>query len=423
MRRKLLTTLLLAGLPVLSMTALTPDPDNGGLTLPDGFAALVVHEGVGPLARHLHVRDNGDIYIRFRRTIDGSGIAALRDEDGDGRADRIERFTETRGTTVDEFEGYLYFSAFEGVSRVPVPENGELLPTGEIETVVEGFTPPRSHADKVFAISPAGDLYVNVGAPSNACQEHQRSRGSPGLDPCPQLERHAGVWKFDARQTDQTQEGDGVRYATGFRNLIALAWNESADALFGIQHGRDQLSMLFPDLYTDEENAQLPAEEFHRIDEGSNAGWPYTYWDQIRGERMIAPEYGGDGLTPSDNPAYQEPFQSFPGHYAPNDLVFYEGDPFPERYRHGAFVAFHGSWNRAPLEQRGFKVTFSPLDENGVPTGDWEDFAVGFPMREVVRSVRDARHRPCGLAVGPDGSLYVSDSVSGKLWRIFYVGD
>jgi mono/diheme cytochrome c family protein len=113
---------------------------------------------------------------------------------------------------------------------------------------------------------------------------------------------------------------------------------------------------------------------------------------------------------------------AFPGHWAPNDLLFYEGDQFPTHYKHGAFIAFHGSTNRSPYPQAGYFVCFVPF-VNGKPAAEWEVFADGFAQVDPVVNVSDAVYRPMGLAMGPDGSLYISDSRKGKIWRIMYKGD
>ena len=143
------------------------------------------------------------------------------------------------------------------------------------------------------------------------------------------------------------------------------------------------------------------------------------YYDHIQGKKLLGPEYGGDGSEVGRCSGTEDPILAFPGHWAPNDLIFYDGDQFPERYREGAFIAFHGSWNRAPLEQKGFNVIFAPF-EYGRPVGDYEVFADSFAGAAPIEAPGDARHRPMGLAEGLDGSLYVSDSVKGRIWRIVY---
>lgn len=393
-------------------------PDNDGLVLPAGFKAVVVADSVGQ-ARHITVRENGDIYVALRSLKNGSGIVALRDTNMDGRADQTKYFGETSGTGIDIFADNLYFSSTTEVFRVPLDE--DLVPSGQVETVVTGFPEQRSHAAKSFAIDDHANLYVNVGGPSNACMEEARTKGSKGMDPCPQLEWQAGIWMFDATEINQNQQEDGYHYATGIRNAVAIDWNEAVDALYVVQHGRDQLNTLWPDYYTEEDNAVLPSEDFLLVRDGSNFGWPYTYYDGLKNKRMIAPEYGGDGVKTADPDQYDDPILAFPGHWAPNDLTFYKGDQFPERYREGAFIAFHGSWNRAPQPQAGYNIAFVPMSGD-LPSGDYEIFADGFPGIESFTAPSDAQSRPTGIAVGPDGSLYISDSVKGKIWRIVYVG-
>ena len=246
-------------------------------------------------------------------------------------------------------------------------------------------------------------------------------RGSPGQEPCPLLENHAGIWRFDAGKTGQSF-ADGERFVTGTRNVVALDWNPLAGEVYFAMHGRDQLHDLFPELYTAEHSAEVPGEELHRLRAGANYGWPYTYWDHQAGKRMVAPEYGGDGATPARDGEYEAPLLAFPGHWAPNDLLFYTADDgFPEEAQGGAFIAFHGSWNRAPLPQSGYHVVFVPF-EGGAPAGDWAVFADGFKGAEVLADSDDARSRAMGLAQGPDGALYIADSVRGRIWRVTYEG-
>ena len=394
------------------------DPGNGGITLPEGFCAMVVAENVGR-GRHLAVAANGDLYLALRNGDDAKGgIVALRDSDGDGRADLRERFGDDGGTGIALHNGYLYFT--EGESRIVRYRmtEGQLLPAGPREEIAT-LPVQRSHAGKGLAFDGRGGLYVNVGAPSNACQAEDRKEGVPGQNPCPLLEQHGGIWRFDENGTGQTQQNGGRLYATGFRQMLALDWHE--DSLYLVQHGRDQLNSLWPKFFTDEENAELPSEEFLRVTEGGTYSWPYCYHDWQQGKHVMMPEFGGDGTEEGDCAKYPPPLAAFPGHWAPNDLLFYTGTQFPEQYRGGAFVAFHGSWNRAPLPQGGYNVVFVPV-RGGKVTGQWATFADGFAGRTPLMNRDEAAARPTGLAQGPDGALYITDSLKGTIWRVVYRG-
>ena len=288
-----------AGAPEMEMASALPacEPDNGGLTLPAGFCALVVADNIGR-ARHLDVASNGDIYVRDRgnRGRDdydpGGGIIALRDADGDGRAETMERFADHYGTGLQLRGDHLYTSTTTEVYRYPMTA-GELLPTGDAELIVGGFPEQRGHSGKAFAFDDAGYVYVNVGAPSNACMEQARTRGSMGQAPCEQLVRQASVWRFDAATPGQTQEADGHQFVRGTRNIVGIAWDPASRAIYAVQHGRDALGSLWD--YGDEDNAEIPSEEFFRLRDGANFGWPYCYHDRFQGKRLLAPEYGGDG--------------------------------------------------------------------------------------------------------------------------------
>ena len=391
-----------------------------GITLPEGFSATVFAADIGPV-RHITVRDDGTVYGMLYRHAEEGGIVALKDEDGDGRADVTRYFGAGEGSGIGIHDGYLYFSTDIAVFRYKL-EEGEMVPVAAPETVISGFVEQNQHAAKPFTFDGAGNIHVNIGAPSNACQEETRVEGSPGMRPCPHLSGQAGIWRYAADKTGQAHPAAGHRYATGIRNGMALDWSLEAGALFFATHGRDQLKMLWEGLYSDEENAELPSEEFHRAEDGSNHGWPFTYWDPIRKQRMVGPEYGGDGKAVSGNSEYRAPLISFPGHWAPNGLKFYTGDAFPESYRGGPFLAFHGSWNRMPLPQGGFNIVFIPFAD-GAPTGDWSVFADGFAGADPLMSPGDAAYRPTGLAVAPDGALYIGADQGSRIWRVIYSGD
>ncbi len=429
MSRKLFTFFLFAALCVAGCArderggaaseALVCAEGNAGLSLPEGFCAVLVADSVGG-ARHMAVAENGDVFVALRNLKRGGGIAALRDSTGDGRADRLAYFGAPAGTGIGFHGDYLYFAPDTAVVRYRLAA-GALTPADtSYELIVSGFPQQGPHATKPFTFDNAGHMYVTVGAPSNNCADDSVQDRVVGLEPCPQIERQAGIWQFSADTPGQQQQS-GVHYVKGFRNALALDWHPAANKLYAVQHGRDVLSQNWPALYNDTLNAELPAEEFSSIDQGDDFGWPYCYYDHIQKKRVTAPEYGGDGRSADRCTAFRTPDVGLPGHWAPNDLVIYTGEQFPERYRNGAFIAFHGSWNRAPLPQGGYNVVFIPFVD-GKPTGAYEVFADGFAGVKPVASPGDALHRPTGLAVGPDGSLYVSDSVKGKIWRIIYRG-
>ena len=401
----------MAFIPVMAATAFGAGSD--GVTVPEGFTAAVVQEGQGT-GRHLAVAANGDIYLASR-----NGLSAQRDTNRDGKVDEVKTFGDVKGTEVRIFKNWLYVSDDVGVYRYPL-KKGELAPTGARETVVSEFPKERQHSDKTFALDGKGTLYVNVGAPSNSCQEKDRQAGSLGLNPCPILEKYGGVWVFDGTKLNQTP-ANGRRFATGMRNAVAIEWNDRQNALYSVIHGRDSIDTLFPALYNAEDNATRQAEEFHLIADGGDYGWPYTFVDNKLGKRVLAPEYGGDAKKEPEAGKYPDPLVAYPAHWAPNDLLFYSGKNFPAKYQGGAFIAFHGSWNRAPEPQAGYKVVFQPM-KDGKPSGAYEIFIDGFAGEMADNSPRNAKYRPVGLAVGPDGSLYVSDSQKGRIWKISHTG-
>ncbi len=401
-------------LHLVKVAGVTADADNAGLKLAAGFGALKVADGLGK-ARHIAVTAQGDVYVKMNgRVAEGKGILRLRDTNGDGKVDETTSFGNYNGTGIVIKNGYLYASSDEQVFRYKLNDKGEV--TGAQELIVTGLLNKHHHESKSIALDNDGNIYVNVGAFSNSCQEKPGTPNGKGMMPCRILDSAGAVYQFKADKLNQTY-GDGVKFTSGLRNVVGLDWNNQTNQLFVMQHGRDDLHVLFPDLFTEKDNAEKPAECMFALKKGDNAGWPYIYYDPAAKKKMVSPEYGGDGKTEGSK-EYIDPVIAFPAHMAPNALLFYTGNMFPAKYKNGAFIAFHGSWNRAPLPQEGYYVVFVPF-ENGKPTGKWEVFADGFSETEG-RTPRNAAHRPTGLAQGADGSLYVSDDQKGTIYRIIY---
>jgi glucose/arabinose dehydrogenase len=392
-------------------------PGNAGLTLPSGFCALVVADSLGA-ARHLTVAPNGDVFVAIAGRGDAAGgVIALRDTTGDGVADVRTHFGSGTGGDVRFFGNYLYYTTNDAILRYPW-KAGAMEPAGAADTIVRDL-PVGGHRTKDIVIAGAGVMYVNIGSPSNSCQVQDRTADSPGQDPCPQLATRAGIWQFDPGRVGQT-EADGARFATGMRNSVALALRPQDGQLYAAIHGRDQLSQNWSKIgYDSVAGAEKPAEKFVRVERGDDYGWPYCYYDPQLDRYVLSPEYGGDGSKAGRCAGLKRPLVAFPAHWAPVGLLFYSGTAFPARYAGGAFIAFHGSWNRAPMPQGGYKVVFVPFAGNA-PAGKWDVFADGFAGGHM--DPRQAAHRPVGLAEGPDGSLYVSDDQGGRIYRIVYRG-
>lgn len=441
-RDLLLATALATILPLASVGAAwaadAPSPaaagkctgDNAGITLPQGFCATIFADHVGH-ARQMAVAPDGTLYLntwsgRYYKPDPihpGGFLVALKDVDHDGVADKEVRFGPTEkdgnagGTGIQLYDGYLYAETNHDIVRYKLTP-GQMAPEGKAEVIVTDLPTTGDHPMHPFFIDTQGDLFVSLGSASNACEQQNRVLHSKGNEPCVEKETRAGIWRYDAAKQGQNFS-PAERYATGLRNGEGFSTDASGQ-IYVTQHGRDQLNEDWPELYTPQQGHELPSEEVVALKKGADYGWPECYFDPNQNKLVLAPEYGGDGGKKVGVCAERvPPVAAFPAHYAPNDLKFYEAAQFPKAYRGGAFIAFHGSWNRAPAPQRGYNVVFQPFAD-GKPSGKWVVFADGFAGAH--QEPNRATYRPSGLAIGPHGSLYVADDIGGRIWRITYVG-
>lgn len=416
-------------MPPLGQSAVVMcSPDNAGLILPKGFCASIFADSLGR-ARYVTVAPNGDVYVALEGTrpapagqtaqAPAAAFVALRDSNGDGKADVIQRGGVRGNTGILVRKSYLYVDEGERIVRYAMAP-GQLLPATQPEVIVDEIPLNPGHRARNFAFAPDGSLFVNVGSPSNACQVKDRGLESPGIDPCTQLATRAGIWKFDGNRPGQTFTA-ATRFATGARNSTGMAFANGQ--LWAMTHGRDQLHENWPKIFPDSEyGSNNPAESLLRVNEGDDFGWPYCYYSVDLMKLVDAPEYGGDGKKTTRCATKEAPAAVYPAHWSPLDLLIYSGNAFPASYQNGAFITFHGSWNRARGMQAGGKIVFQPMSA-GRPSGRYVIFADGFagvPPEEIEPS--KAKHRPVGLAIAPDGSLYVADDAGGRIYKISYTG-
>ena len=407
--------------------------NNSGLKLTPGFCATIFADKLGH-PRHMAVTPSGVVYVNTWSGVyygndkppDGGFVVALQDTKGAGKADVIQRFGETvqtggaGGTGIALYKGFLYAEINDKIVRYALA-SGSIAPSGPGEVIVSGMPLGGDHPMHPFAIDADGAIYVDMGTATNACQEQNRQLKSPGIKPCTETQTRGGIWRYDANKTNQ-KFSPAERFATGIRNAVGIAIDANGHDVYATQHGRDQLAENWPDLYKPEQGATLPAEELLHVEKGGNYGWPECYYDPVQKKLVLAPEYDGDGgkaVGPCANRT--APIAAFQAHWAPDDVLLYYGKQFPARYQGGAFIAFHGSWNRAPFPQAGYNLTFQPLSA-GAASGKCEILADGFAGSAAKKNAGKAAHRPTGLAVGPEGELYVSDDTGGRIYRITYAG-
>ncbi|HVM88694.1 MAG TPA: PQQ-dependent sugar dehydrogenase [Puia sp.] len=384
------------------------------IILPEGFSSSIVADTVGPL-RHIAVNRQGDIYVKLSGLKNGKGIYCLSDTDHDGKADKRTGFGNYPGTGILIKNDVLYASSNTSVFKYALDEKGQVKDTANPQVIVKGLIDKNRDNSKSIAVDDKGNLYVTIGSYDETCTLPNSSMGMQG---CPLLDSVGGVWQFKTDLADQSYN-NSVQYGRGLKNVVGINWNSNTHSLFVVMHGRGSFSEKFPQYYSSQQDAELPAEAMYELQQGADAGWPFIYYDQNRKKKMLSPEYGGDGKKTVDN-KYIDPVIAFPAHLGPNDLLFYTGNMFPEKYHNGAFIAFH---SKSSVLKKGYFVAFVPFI-NGKPSGQWEIFADNFAGIDLTQNNNGAiQHRPMGLAQGPDGALYVADDIKGTIYKIIYTGN
>lgn len=354
-------------------------PADAQLRVPQGFRAQLWAENVEH-PRTIIFAANGDALIAESNP---GHITILRDADRDGRAELrsifVEGFDRPFGLAVRP-EG-LYVADTAGVWRVDYTP-GDLKARGKpVRLTPEGaLGPGTGHSTRSLAFHPDGQrFYVGVG-----------SRGNIGEEPSPR----ATIQEF-------RRDGSGATtFASGLRNAIGIAFYPGTQRLYAAVNERDGLGdELVPDYLT-------------LVERGSFHGWPYAY---IGGR----PQPGLGEKRRDLVGRSVMPQLLIRSHSAPIHLAFYDGSLFPERYRGGAFMAMQGSWNAD--KPRGYFLAFAPFVRDratGIerPTGDYEVFASGFWVSGTARA--SIWGKPAGVAVAPDGAVFLSDDVGGTIWRI-----
>ena len=385
-------------------------PDNGGLALPAGFCATVFADSIGH-ARHLTVSSDGTVYVNTwsgeyygnDKPHAGGFLVALRDTTGDGRADVVARFGDSvqsgghGGTGIALYKGALYAESNDKILRYTMAP-GSVTPTAAPDGHHRQPAAQRRPPD-----APVRDglewrtLHVErLGVECLPGQEPgQGIAGTRPLHRAGDPRRHLAV-RPEPDGTALLSEASVSRRGSGTRSASAT---DASGQVYSTQHGRDQLAENWPKLYTPVQGQNFPSEVLLKIEQGSGLRLAVLLLRLDPGEAGAGAgvrrrrRQGDRGLRHEAPPtAY------FPAHWAPNALAFYNAGNFPAAYRGGVFIAFHGSWNRAPGPQGGYNIVFVPF-AGGKPSGPPRSSRTDSPGRR--KEPGKAAHRPSGLAVGP----------------------
>lgn len=306
-------------------------------------------------------------------------ITILRDEDNDGRPEKREVFLDGLNQPFGMLimDGWFYVANTDALWRFPYKEGDfKITAPGQKILVLPAGKHNRHWTRNIITNRNHSKIYVAVGSGSNVAENGIESE----------------ILKADILEINP--DGSDMRvYAAGLRNPVGMGRPEGSDMLWTVVNERDELGdNLVPDYLTS-------------VQEDGFYGWPYTYFGEHPDKRVKAkrPASAKDVIVPDI---------ALESHTASLGLTFYTGKAFPEKYKGGAFIAQHGSWNRSTLS--GYKVVFVPF-ENGKPSGPPEDFLTGFVDELAKEKVFG---RPVGTVQTPDGSLLLTDDVNGVIWKI-----
>ncbi len=344
-----------------------------GLQVTEGFTISTFAEGLGSIRMMAQAAD-GTLYLTRR----GEGdVIALRDEDGDGKADGDPMIVATDMPSVHGIliqDDQIYLATPTTITVATLQADGMI---GEQTVLVGGLPEAGQHGNRTMSFGPDGLLYVSIGSPCNAC----------------------GFVNPEYATILQIQPDGSARtiFAAGLRNTIGWGWHPETGEMWGMDHGSDW------------RGDDQPPEELNLIEAENNYGWPYCYGDQqVDPYLSVSPT----GMTKAEFCAQSvAPVLTYQAHSAPIGMVFYTGDQFAEEYQNDAFVAMRGSWNRQ--EPVGYKIVHIDFDEAGQPVAI-EDFVTGWLLEEEVAHFG----RVAGLLVLEDGSLLISEDTNGVLYRV-----
>lgn len=380
---------------VANFSQTVPRPDGAMPALPSGFTATVIATGL-KTPRVVRTAPNGDLFVAETgaNQVRVFRLASGKPETPDGSV-FVSGLNQPFGLAFYPSGAnpqWLYIGNTDALVRVPY-KNGDLKASAAPETLVSGI-PTRGHSTRDVAVSADGKrIFVSVGSESNVADNLGQPPG--GVEAWAAAHTLGAAWGTEARRADVlTFDPDGKNektFATGLRNCAGITVQPGTGALWCVVNERDMLGN------------NLPFEYATTVREGAFYGWPWYYIGnhedpRRKGER---PDLAGKVTTPD---------VLMQAHSAPLQIAFYTADALGPKYKGGAFVTLHGSWNRAV--RTGYKVVWLPFT-NGKPTGEYEDFMTGF-----VTSEKQVWGRPVGVTAAADGSLIVTEDANGTIWRV-----